>query len=171
MILQLWLICLRKPHGIKLQPPRRLSPPPLLSKEGKLRGYPPNAPRSLSSFSRRSTREAGEVVGDDRQMLGLYIKGIDRPDDEANVKKYFGDETWMAVKIVDATDKFSTRSKTKYLCATNAWSCVEFTKKFWKQKLKFLAGFYCPGNFLYRHFRKRRRLLNRLQKSPNQNPP
>jgi len=40
------------------------------------------------------------------QILGVYIKGIDRPDDEANVIKYFNDQPWIKVKIVDATDKF-----------------------------------------------------------------
>lgn len=40
------------------------------------------------------------------QLLGVYIKGIDRPDDEANVIKYFNNQPWIKVKIVDATDKF-----------------------------------------------------------------
>lgn len=40
------------------------------------------------------------------KILGVYIKGIDRPDDEANVIKYFGKQDWIEVKIVDATDKF-----------------------------------------------------------------
>ncbi len=39
-------------------------------------------------------------------ILGIYVKGIDRPDDEANVVKYFGSQHWISVKIVDATDKF-----------------------------------------------------------------
>jgi GMP synthase (glutamine-hydrolysing) len=55
------------------------------------------------------------VVGADKQILGVYIKGIDRPDDEANVIKYFGNQDWIEVKIVDATDKFLTalRGKTE----------------------------------------------------------
>lgn len=49
------------------------------------------------------------------QILGIYIKGIDRPDDEANVIKYFGNKNWLKVKIVDATEKFLTALKGKLL--------------------------------------------------------
>lgn len=42
----------------------------------------------------------------DSPVLGVYIKGIDRPDDEANVIKYFDNQTWIKIKIVDATEKF-----------------------------------------------------------------
>lgn len=47
------------------------------------------------------------------QILGVYIKGIDRPDDEAFVKKYFGQANWLDVKIIDATQKFLTALKDK----------------------------------------------------------
>ncbi|HVY67439.1 MAG TPA: glutamine-hydrolyzing GMP synthase [Patescibacteria group bacterium] len=40
------------------------------------------------------------------QTLGVYIKGIDRPDDEANVLKYFGGQDWIKIKIIDATAEF-----------------------------------------------------------------
>lgn len=40
------------------------------------------------------------------QVRGVYIKGIDRPDDEANVVEFFGHEEWLDLKIVDATAKF-----------------------------------------------------------------
>lgn len=40
------------------------------------------------------------------QILGVYIQGIDRPDDEANVIRYFDNQPWIKVKIVDATKKF-----------------------------------------------------------------
>ena len=49
------------------------------------------------------------AVNNSTQLRGVYIKGIDRPDDEAFVKKYFGGEDnqdWIDVKIVNATDKF-----------------------------------------------------------------
>jgi GMP synthase (glutamine-hydrolysing) len=39
-------------------------------------------------------------------IRGVYIKGIDRPDDEANVHKYFGGQDWIEVKTVDATKEF-----------------------------------------------------------------
>ncbi|MCL5666271.1 MAG: hypothetical protein M1383_00645 [Patescibacteria group bacterium] len=47
------------------------------------------------------------------QILGVYIKGIDRPDDEANVIKYFDNQPWLKVKVVDATGEFLEALKSK----------------------------------------------------------
>ncbi len=46
-------------------------------------------------------------------LLGVYIKGIDRPEDEANVIKYFGKQKWLKLKIVDATKDFLKALKGK----------------------------------------------------------
>ncbi len=46
------------------------------------------------------------VNGQPGQIRAVYIKGIDRPDDEAFVMKYFGNETWLELVVIDATDKF-----------------------------------------------------------------
>ncbi len=40
------------------------------------------------------------------RIRAVYIRGIDRPDDEAHVIKYFGNQDWIELKIVDATDAF-----------------------------------------------------------------
>ncbi|MBI4159782.1 GMP synthase (glutamine-hydrolyzing) [Candidatus Wolfebacteria bacterium] len=40
------------------------------------------------------------------QIRGVYIKGVDRPDDEAYVKEYFGGTEWLSLAIVDETDAF-----------------------------------------------------------------
>jgi GMP synthase (glutamine-hydrolysing) len=40
------------------------------------------------------------------QVRAIYIKGIDRPDDEQHVIRYFGQEDWLELNIVDATDRF-----------------------------------------------------------------
>ncbi len=40
------------------------------------------------------------------KLKGVYIRGIDRPDDEAYVKKYFGNQPWINVEIADATERF-----------------------------------------------------------------
>ncbi|HEX7259909.1 MAG TPA: glutamine-hydrolyzing GMP synthase [Candidatus Saccharimonadia bacterium] len=40
------------------------------------------------------------------QVRGIYIKGIDRPDDEHHVLEYFGSQDWIEVEIIDATDRF-----------------------------------------------------------------
>lgn len=39
-------------------------------------------------------------------LHGVYIRGIDRPDDEAFVRTYFGGKKWIQVRIVDATKDF-----------------------------------------------------------------
>ncbi len=40
------------------------------------------------------------------QVRGIYIKGIDRPDDEHHVIEYFGKSDWIELDIVDATEQF-----------------------------------------------------------------
>jgi len=46
------------------------------------------------------------LKGSGAKLKGVYIRGIDRPDDEAYVKKYFGSQNWIELEIVDATDGF-----------------------------------------------------------------
>jgi len=41
-----------------------------------------------------------------KHLHGVYIKGIDRPEDEVHVRDFFGGESWIDLHIVDATDKF-----------------------------------------------------------------
>lgn len=41
-------------------------------------------------------------------LRGVYILGIDRPDDEAHVLKFFGGQDWLDLKVVDATEEFLT---------------------------------------------------------------
>lgn len=43
---------------------------------------------------------AGHMEG----LRGIYIKGIDRPDDEEHVRRHFSG--WMDVRVIDATDRF-----------------------------------------------------------------
>lgn len=45
------------------------------------------------------------------RLYGIYIKGIDRPDDEAHVLKLFGNQPWIRVEIIDATEEFLTTLK------------------------------------------------------------
>ncbi len=47
------------------------------------------------------------------QLRGIYIKGIDRPDDEAHVLTYFSNQDWIDLKIVDATKEFLKALKGK----------------------------------------------------------
>lgn len=55
-----------------------------------------------------------KAAGSAAAIRGIYIRGIDRPDDEAFVRKYFGAEPWLDVRVIDATDGFlsALRGKT-----------------------------------------------------------
>lgn len=72
------------------------------------------------------------------QVRGVYIRGIDRPDDEAFVLKYFGEQDWIDLKVVDATDRFlaalagKTSMKEKRLAMRGVYKPVleELAKEF-----------------------------------------
>src|SRR3989338_6355667 len=51
--------------------------------------------------------------GQSGRIKGVYIRGIDRPDDEAFVKKYFDNQNCIDVEIVDATERFLEALKGK----------------------------------------------------------
>jgi len=40
------------------------------------------------------------------QLRAVYIKGIDRPDDERFVQRYFGGQDWLELNAIDATNRF-----------------------------------------------------------------
>ncbi len=62
---------------------------------------------SDSSIVAYLLKEALAGRSNDRpQVRGVYIKGIDRPDDEAHVKEYFSNQPWLELVIVDATNRF-----------------------------------------------------------------
>ncbi|MBD3248038.1 glutamine-hydrolyzing GMP synthase [Candidatus Falkowbacteria bacterium] len=46
------------------------------------------------------------AIGDKKRLCGVYIKGIDRPDDEDYVIEKFGSQSWIDLKVVDATSDF-----------------------------------------------------------------
>lgn len=47
------------------------------------------------------------------KLRGVYIKGIDRPDDEAHARQYFGHEDWLEFRVVDETEAFLAAVKGK----------------------------------------------------------
>jgi len=67
---------------------------------------------ALSGGSDSSTcayllKKAKEKSGNDSgKIIALYIKGIDRPDDEEHVLKYFANCNWLELVVVDATQEF-----------------------------------------------------------------
>lgn len=41
------------------------------------------------------------------QVRAIYIKGLDRQDDEVHVLEYFSSEPWLELKVIDATVEFA----------------------------------------------------------------
>ncbi len=74
---------------------------------------------ALSGGSDSSTcayllKRAKEKLGDKAgKIIALYIKGIDRPDDGAHVLEYFGNQDWLELVVVDATQNFLEALKGK----------------------------------------------------------
>ena len=87
-------------------------------------------------------------------LKGIYIRGIDRPDDEAFVHTYFDNQDWIDVEIVDATDKFlealagKTHTKEKRLAMRDVYTEIL------EEKIKeFDADFIAQGT-LYTDLRE-----------------
>ena len=47
-----------------------------------------------------------EALQGKHRLRGVYIKGIDRPDDEIFVRKYFEGQPWLELVVIDAADRF-----------------------------------------------------------------
>jgi GMP synthase (glutamine-hydrolysing) len=90
-------------------------------------------------------------------IRGVYIKGIDRPDDEANVIKYFGSPRgsggalrgklpWIDLKIVDATKEFLKILKGKTVMRDKRIAMRGVYKKVLEMEAKkFKADFLAQG--------------------------
>lgn len=89
-------------------------------------------------------------------LKGVYIRGIDRPDDEAYVKKYFaapsealakeGKEHWIDVEVVDATEKFLKALKGKVTMREKRLAMRGVYKEVLEEKIRdFSADFIAQG--------------------------
>ena len=88
------------------------------------------------------------------RLKGVYIRGIDRPDDEAFVKKYFGNEKWIDVEIVDATDRFLEALKGKTVMKDKRLAMRGIYTEILEEKIKeFKADFVAQGT-LYTDLRE-----------------
>jgi len=88
------------------------------------------------------------------RLRGIYIRGIDRPDDEAYVHKYFGRHKWIDVRIVDATDEFLRALKGKKRMRDKRIAMRGVYKKILEHEVKrFGADFIAQGT-LYTDLRE-----------------
>lgn len=88
------------------------------------------------------------------KIKGVYIRGIDRPDDEAYVQKYFGSENWLEVEVADATKEFLNVLKGKTEMRDKRMAMRGVYKEVLEKKIKeFGADFIAQGT-LYTDLRE-----------------
>ncbi|OGG57126.1 hypothetical protein A3D71_04560 [Candidatus Kaiserbacteria bacterium RIFCSPHIGHO2_02_FULL_55_20] len=80
------------------------------------------------------------------KLKGVYIRGIDRPDDEAYVQKYFGGQDWIDVEIADATKEFLKALKGKMTMREKRIAMRGVYKEVLEEKIRdFGADFIAQG--------------------------
>lgn len=113
------------------------------------------SPLARGDVPSASEGQRGRKVNNGK-ILGVYIKGIDRPDDEANVIKYFGPasprlrraskQKWIDLKIVDATKDFLKVLKGKTVMRDKRIAMRTVYKKVLEMEgKKFKADFLAQG--------------------------
>ena len=93
-------------------------------------------------------KEAGAI------LKGVYIRGIDRPDDEAYVQKYFGGQSWIDVEVADATSEFLTALKGKTAMRDKRMAMRGIYKDVLEQKCKDFGAEYIAQGTLYTDLRE-----------------
>ncbi len=83
------------------------------------------------------------------KIQAIYIKGIDRPDDEKNVLKYFGKQKWISLKIVDASKEFLTALKGKTQMHEKRLAMRAVYKKILEGECKKIKADYLAQGTLY----------------------
>lgn len=88
------------------------------------------------------------------KLRGVYIRGIDRPDDETYVRKVFSTQRWIDVKVVDATKQFLKVLKGKTNMREKRLAMRGVYKKILEKEIKnFKADFIAQGT-LYTDLRE-----------------
>lgn len=82
-------------------------------------------------------------------IRAVYIQGIDRPDDEAYVKKYFAEHDWLDLRIVDATGAFLEALKGKTLMRDKRIAMRGVYKKVLENEAEDFGADYIAQGTLY----------------------
>ncbi len=88
------------------------------------------------------------------RLRGVYIRGIDRPDDEAYVRKYFGDQPWIDVEIAEATDAFLAALKGHRGMRDKRVAMRGVYKKVLEEKIEEFGADYIAQGTLYTDVRE-----------------
>ena len=82
-------------------------------------------------------------------LYGLYIKGVDRPDDEKHVRDFFGDKPWIEMIYVDATEDFLAALKGVLSMPEKRIAMREVYKKIFEEQAEKLGVKYIAQGTLY----------------------
>lgn len=93
------------------------------------------------------------MAGGTGKLHGVYIRGIDRPDDEAFVRKYFNGD-WITVEIVDATDAFLAALSGKTDMREKRLAMRSVYKEVLEKKIKEFGGDFIAQGTLYTDVRE-----------------
>lgn len=92
--------------------------------------------------------------GTSGMLKGIYIRGIDRPDDEAFVHAYFDNQDWIEVSIVDATDAFLEALKGKTAMRDKRMAMRGVYKKVLEQEANDFGAHFIAQGTLYTDLRE-----------------
>ncbi|OGG71169.1 hypothetical protein A3F27_02520 [Candidatus Kaiserbacteria bacterium RIFCSPHIGHO2_12_FULL_53_13] len=92
--------------------------------------------------------------GERGKLLGVYIRGIDRPDDEAYVRKYFDNQDWITVEIVDATERFLSALRGKTNMREKRLAMRDVYKDVLEEKIKSFGADFVAQGTLYTDLRE-----------------
>ncbi len=94
------------------------------------------------------------MVESSGKLHGVYIRGIDRPDDEAYVLKYFGKQDWITVEVVDATERFLTALSGRVQMKEKRVVMRDVYKGVLEEKIKFYEAKFIAQGTLYTDLRE-----------------
>lgn len=88
------------------------------------------------------------------KLFGVYIRGIDRPDDEAYVRKCFGKQKWIDVEVVDSTEEFLYSLKDKTNMREKRLAMRGIYKEVLEKKIREHAADFIAQGTLYTDLRE-----------------
>ncbi len=89
------------------------------------------------------------LEGSGGHLDAIYIKGIDRPDDEAHVLEYFGHEPWINLNVVDARREFLLALAGKDTMRDKRLAVRDVYKRIIEQEILHLGSDYVAQGTLY----------------------
>lgn len=94
------------------------------------------------------------AAGKGTKIKGVYIRGIDRPDDETYVRKVFGKQKWLKVEVVDASERFLKALKGKTAMREKRLAMRGIYTEVLEEKIREFKADYVAQGTLYTDLRE-----------------